>query len=425
MKRPHLLFKLTAMASHLLLGGLLLAGMALGGCGDARKLAGATSETTNGDIKASVTLADGAPAARVKILVVDDSLWLSKVMDGQSVVLDSAVTDDSGRFALTLPVGKRCNLQIDVGGEGLFLRGLNALADTTKSAPRREFRLTPFGAFSGTVRAASGMPEALRLAGTTYATPVSGDGLYAFDGVSSGNFPVVAAVYHSEALRPAMARSVEVISGDTALNQDFQVEVDRILIDDFERGWTQTALGRLIGGGFWFTNSDVRSGGNSSSVVTMVSDTAAYIGSSVHVQHNLGKSLSYPFATLAFPLGPRGKSYDLEDLKAISFWAKGEGSIMVRFSSNAVFRLYADSVHFSHTQVLSPDWTLVTIPVDSLRVPDFAPAALKAWSWTQAAKEVTTIDFKASRPSTLPGDTVQLYLDEVHLEGIPLEAFTR
>lgn len=424
MKRPNLLSRLTATAAQPFLG-ILLGGMVLIGCGDGRKLAGATSETTNGDIKASVTLSDGTPAARVRVLVVDDSLWLTKVIDGRSVILDSAVTDDSGRFALTLPVGKRCNLQIDVGGEGLFLRGLNALADTSKSAPRRDFRLTPFGALSGTVRSVSGMPEALRLAGTAYATPVSGDGLYAFAGVAAGSFPVVAAVYHSEVLRPAMARTVEVISGDTALNQDFQVGVDRILVDDFEQGWKQTALGRLIGGGFWFTNSDVISGGNSSSEVTVVSDTAAYIGSSVHVQHNLGRTLTYPFATLAFPLGPRGKPYDLTGLQAISFWAKGEGSIMVRFSSNAVFRLYADSVHFAYTYALTPEWSLVTVPVDSLRVPDNAPAALKAWSWTRAAKEVTTIDFKASRPSSLPGDTVRFYLDEVYLEGMPLEAFLK
>jgi hypothetical protein len=68
-------------------------------------------------------------------------------------------------------------------------------------------------------------------------------------------------------------------------------------------------------------------------------------------------------------------------------------------------------------------WTRIVIPVDSLRVFANAPAELKTWPWSRAAKDVTTIDFKASRPSSAPGDTVLLWLDEVELEGVPLERF--
>jgi hypothetical protein len=413
-------------SSELLKRVALAAILSMGGCSKGKELAGATSETTSGEaIKAAVTFSDGTVAARVKVLIVEDSLWLSNVIDGKSPVLDSAVTDDKGRFTLALPKGRRCNLQIDRGGEGFFLRGAAVLADTAAGAPVRSIKLAPAAAFSGTVTADSGSAESLRLSGSTYSSTVGTDGGYAFAGVAEGTFPVVADVHHGESRLPAMARAIVLEAGDNLTGRDFQVGLNRILIDDFDQGFDRTALGGLVGGGKWYRTTDAPAGGNSSSEAAEISDSGAFAGISVQARLGLGADLGRPYAMIGFFFGQaaQGRVYDLTDAHTLSFWAKGSGIINVRFTSQAVRRLYLDSAHFTHIQPLTPAWTRYDIMLDSLKPTPNAPAALKAWTWKEAAKEMTAIDFKASYPSSTSGDTILLNLDDVRLLGVSLGTF--
>jgi hypothetical protein len=152
------------------------AGLLAAACTRNDRVAGATSETTNGDLQAIVKRADGVPAARVRVLLVDDEDWLGKAAEGQSVILDSAVTDAKGAFRMRVPLAHRCNLQIDGADGGVFLRGINT--DLGISTAGRTFGLAAYGSISGKVRSEAGSARELRLAGTAYAAAVGADCAY-------------------------------------------------------------------------------------------------------------------------------------------------------------------------------------------------------------------------------------------------------
>ena len=393
-------------------------------CSKAPELAGATSETTNGDLKASVQRADGTPAARTRVLLVDDEDWLGKIAEGSSVKLDSAVTDDSGGFQIRLPKAHRCNLQIDDTAQGAFLRGVNAaLPPAATSSALLKITLAPYGRVSGRIHSDNGDAREIRLAGTTYAAVINADSGYVFSQVPAGSFAIVAMVDRNGLAQPFLARSFDLAPGASLVDQDLGVSASRILVDDFESGWKQTALGRILGQGLWYTLTDSVEKGNSSVKADVVSGSEAYSGSSVRTEYVLGSKLHVAWAIMGFQIGTAlsGNAYDFSNLTAISFWAKGKGNIDVRCMSRAITSKYADSAQYFYTVRLQPGWTHVTIPVDSLRLPSFASPELQAITWAQAAKEMQALDFTVEAPQMHAGDTAVFWLDEVYFQGLSLK----
>jgi hypothetical protein len=413
------------MPSLCLISAALLSTGLLSACFQDDRVAGATSETTNGDLKASVTHADGSPAARVRVLLVHDEDWLGKLAEGGSVVLDSAMTDANGSFSLRVPRKLRCNLQLDDQTEGALIRGANALlAAAGTPVPVRKIGLAAFGSISGKARSDIGSARELRLAGTAYAAAIGADGGYAFDKVPAGSFAIVALIKRDGVVHPFLTQSIDVAPGMHITGQDVGVAVDRILVDDFALGWKQTALGRILGDGLWYTATDIGDAGNSSIKVDYVTDSLAYDGTSVRAQYVLGSRLRNPWAIMGFNIGTslKGNVYDFTGLTAISFMAKGSGWVNVKFLSKAVSRDFADSVHYYYPLHLPAEWTRITIPVDSLVRPAYTPDAARAITWAQAAKEMATIDFTVELPQSDHGDTTVFWVDQIHLEGLPLEA---
>ncbi|MDB5105930.1 MAG: hypothetical protein JWP91_3619 [Fibrobacteres bacterium] len=402
---------------------LLALAMGLASCARNDRIAGATSETTNGDLKAAVSLSDGTPAARVRVLLVDDEDWLGKLAEGKSVILDSAYTDSAGTMKIRVPLSHRCNLQIDGPAEGAFLRNVNALFDTAGLSPKRAVTLAAYGGISGRARSDIGSARELHLNGSAYTAPIRADSSYSFDRVPAGSFAIVALINQGGILHPFLTQSIDVAAGVRVTGQDVGVPADRILVDDFALGWKQTALGRILGDGLWYTATDIGDAGNSSIKVDFITDSLSYDGSSVRAQYVLGSRLRNPWAIMGFNIGTslKGAVYDFSDLKAITFMAKGSGWVNVKFLSKAVSRDFADSVHYYYPLHLPAEWTRITIPVDSLIRPAYTPAAALAITWQQAAKEMATIDFTVELPKSDHGDTTVFWVDQIHLEGISLE----
>jgi hypothetical protein len=409
-----------------------LGAVLLSACAD-NKVAGATSETTNGDIKALIDYPNQGWAKGVRVYAVEDSGWVANASDGRSVILDSGITDGNGAVTLKVPLGRRFNLQAVAGDSGFLARDAQAVADTVPDIAPQKFHLMPMGRISGILRADSGMAENIRLQGTLCSALVSGDGQFSL-AVPAGVHPVMAGIYLSETEFPALVKTVAVAPGEVLDSLNFTVSPLRVLVDDFEQdigrpfehGRTQTVLGRLVGAGRWFARSDILEGGDSRNEVELVADTQAFAGTSLRIRHILGPKLPFPYSNVGFYVGTatiKNKTFDFTDVKSISFMARGRGNLEVRFTSKAVSKFYADSVHFHTVIPLQAAWTPVTVPLSSLKVPDYAPAALKAWPWSRAAKEIAAIDFKANPPGAKAGDTVDVDLDDIYLEGVPLEHF--
>ncbi len=405
--------------SGLLAAFLLL----LAACSRNDRIAGATSETTNGDLKASISHADGAPAARVRVLLVDDEDWLGKVAEGKSVVLDSGFTGTDGSFSVRVPLAHRCNLQIDDSAEGAFLRNVNALFPAGKTAAAGKINLGAYGSISGRARSEIGSAKELRLSGTTYTAAIRGDSGYTFERAPAGSFAIVALINRDGILRPFLTQSIDVSAGAHIVNQDVGVAANRILVDDFALGWKQTALGRILGDGLWYTATDIGEAGNSSIKVDYVTDSLSFDGSSVRAEYVLGSKLRDPWAIMGFNIGTslKGDVYDFTNLTAISFMAKGSGWVNVIFLSKAISRDFADSVHYYYPLKLPATWTRITIPVDSLVQPANTPAGAKAITWAQAAKEMVTIDFTVEVPESNHKDTTVFWVDQIQFEGLSLQ----
>lgn len=394
-----------------------------GGCTRNGPVAGITSETTNGDMEMSLTLSSGAPAARVRVLVVEDGDWIGKVSESLPLILDTLYTDDRGGLALHMPIAHRRNLQIDNGEEGLFVRQVNAMLDTGGHPSRRKFSLAAYGGLSGHVHSDSGPVKELRLAGTALIATLDADSGYAFPRVPAGTFAIVAMADRGGSLQPFATHSIGIAAGVQQTGQDVGVLSSRIPVDDFEQGWKQTALGRILGEGLWYTATDIEEKGNSSVKVDLFNDSQAHAGSSVRAEFILGNRLSNPWSVMGFGIGASGTgdAHDFSGLTAISFWAKGQGTVDIRFMSRILTRETKDTAQYFHPVKLPSAWTWITVPVDSLRLPAAAQEDLHAFPWKTVAKEIMAVDFTVEPPSGKAGDTTVLWLDDIHFEGVSLK----
>lgn len=394
-----------------------LAAALLMGCFGSGDLAGGTSETTNGDYIASVTRAGGGAAARVKALLIDDEDWAGRVAEGRTVILDSAAADGKGAFRLALGACRRCNVQIDADGEGLFVRDVKP---NGAAAEAGALSLQAGASLSGTVIADSGAVRALRLAGTDYAAVPDARGTFAFPSVAPGSYAVYVVLELEGAVSAAPIASVDLAPGQAVTGLALNVASERILVNDFEREfWSQTPIGKAVGGGWTATSSG-------SAVVESAPDSGggqAYAGNSLLTRIDFGSGEQGTQARVGFTVDA---SVNLSRMKAFSFEAKGEGRIHVRFHSRSLNQASGDSVSFQYPVDLRPDWTHVVVPADSLALTENAPASLAAFAWAQAAKDILAVDFVSLPPdSGASGPGKQTYaLDELYLEGMSLPALT-
>jgi hypothetical protein len=116
-------------------------------------------------------------------------------------------------------------------------------------------------------------------------------------------------------------------------------------------------------------------------------------------------------------------SIDLTRMKALSLNASGTGRIYVRFHSRALNMVSGDSVQFQYPIDLQAGWTHVSVSADSLRLTDNAPVELQSFSWSNAAKDILSVDFLAipSFPDTANSAVQRFELDDLFFEGVSLK----
>lgn len=386
---------------------------AMGACLKSERVAGGTSETTNGDYAAYVSHADGKPAERALVWIVDDGDWLAKVAEGRSVLLDSTRTDSLGAFKVNLPGGHRYNLQIDAGVEALFLRDVKG---ESPSAAPIALQAMHEASFSGHVQADSGLIREVRLAGTAYSALVGRDSAYRFTGVAAGSYDIIAVLNRNGALMAVPIRAMDLAAGEDVKGIDLSVATDRIMANNFEQDfWYQTQIGLTFGGGWSASQS-----GTATIQSGITADPA---------QAFSGKSLEN---TIVFRTGGTGSArvgfavdgaINLANMASISLYAMGTGRVYLRFHSRALNALTADTVQFQAPIDLSPGWTHVIIPVSSLALTPNAPPQAQGFAWLTAAKDILSVDFVAATNLAIGADslTQAFDLDDFSFEGVALQ----
>lgn len=408
-------------------------------CSPARIAGGNGSETTNG----SVVYSDGKPAAHAMVRLIDNSSWLKNVLDSHPTVIDSALANDSGLFTLAIPSNRDFVMQADATGQGTAA-GSDQFAQLG-SGKWGAIVLSPCAAFHGTVEAASGIQGVVYLAQTGCVASIESNGAFAFRNIPPGIFRVLVRQNLSGAPVFSFNSTTTCAPGDTSVTDSLSADDKSVLIDDFEDRDNRTALGALVGGGWWEAYSDSFNRGTSRLISpvngalqnfapAIVAD-AAPRNNCLHVQYALGAQgpldpHPYPYVYVGFPVGTG--LYDFSGLDTLSFFAKGNGSVMVEL----IQQVQGVMIRAVAQTALTAAWTHVRFaPADLSVVTDWFPSLASGLQdtlahlglprytapptqWSQMCVAINAIHFVCS------GGT-ECWLDDIRIHGVALTTFVK
>lgn len=384
------------------------------GCGSDRVAGGGSSESGNAIVLGRVVDSSGAAVAGARVLAVDQEKWLQRVLEGRGVALDSFRTDGQGRFTLRIPKGSRFNLEVVGPGVGRLERDAQAWA----AGAGRAAVLTalPLGRAAGAVSVRGGAVSALRLPGTSFSATLRPDGAYAFAGLPQGRYGTLALLGTESDSGATTGASFRVDPGVETVH-DLDLDREVVLLEDFGVTWPRSRLSELTGWGNWHEVRDTGHPGQKSRLEhALVEGPESFAGASLRMQAMLDSS----YAGVGLHLGVSA-GYDLSSLRALRFQGKGRGRLRVSVESVLLDSLGEDQ--FEAYVDLPADWSALSIPAESLRLPPGSEAERRGITWQAASRQIVRIEFLFLRPSTAPGDTGLLWLDDLALEGAPLEAF--
>ncbi len=356
---------------------------------------GGATETVNCRVLSST----GIPEQGAVVKLIDAGNWLEKKKNSLSVVIDSAVTDSNGVFALTADTGVVVNMQIDGFSEAVFISNFSIKSEDTTVTLRSKAVLS--GNLSG--------PEigAVALFGTDYMTTINGSS-FSIQGIAPGNFPLLTRLQDS-----TWAFSDLVVLTDAeSLEKNIEVDAQFVLVDNFDhfRLLDFSILG-LITGGNWYTYCDSLSSINA--VSTPEPDRSLAVNAIVN------PGLEYPYAGVGVNMARSGMTLDFSAVDTISFRARGNCSI--RFSVETEKIDLLNSSHFQKLIGLTDVWTVYEIAVSDLILPSISESAGLGLTWEQVMSNVKRVEFDLPYDENPMGDSLGFELDDLYLKGATLE----
>ena len=317
------------------------------------------------------------------------NLW--KMEEGALTFVDSSYADTSGSWKLSSSSKQKLLL------EAWFEDSLAYMCWVDLSEKKPEsLILYPTETLEGTLmqneQPFSG--ASLQVLNRGYQTNASGD--YFFDQMPRG-------------IHLMLVNGTQTVQLQTNYRDTIDLDVPFILIENFEDWGLQTILGKFFGGGWWYYSSNEGSGGLSflepafeSGPEVIATKEEAFSGRSLHVKMTVDSSLEEKFALVGFSLGDdfykeQGKSFfDLSSLSAVTFRAKGNGSLFLQWvmkkegSPEKAFSLASFT--------LSENWTFYRIPSTHFDGP---------------FQMLNALNFMAE-------EDADLWLDDIRFEGIGL-----
>ena len=172
--------------------------------------------------------------------------------------------------------------------------------------------------------------------------------------------------------------------------------------------------------------------GTRSEIATMASfkTTQGHNGNGLYMKHVVNPPEKvYPYYALDVDLGgSEGDVKDLSNMKAVSFWAKGQGKIMFVLQTK-----YGDSVAtangswkagFYEEYSLSDEWTRYEVWPDALLPERYSVLADVDAEWDMAKDRVYKIEFKNGSGNIFgTATTVEWYIDDITIHGMSLSDF--
>lgn len=333
-----------------------------------------------------------------RIMVISSDIWFENVFNKRNVFVDSLRTDESGYVLFDSLKSGIYNFQIDHALGGAFLFDVNIKGVNYPN----EIMIRNYGTIRGKIISGSGIPDQVCIEGSAYSASVNNDGSYLLPAVAQGSFtPVVM----SSDSQWAFIDVINISSLDTTVNT-IEISFTDLLIDDFEDSDSTKKIGKFIEGGYIYAKH-AESTGTSAGYKIVPEGVVGNALNGTLVRNGM-------WALVGFFIGakPDGDSiWDFRSASGISFYAKGSGKLNVSIESDTIEKM-GYYKHYSSDIVLQPQWSHFVIPFDSLTFyADHNPDPNIPWN--EAARSIKRIEFNA-----LEGDTVQLWLDNLTLDGV-------
>lgn len=379
-----------------------------------REQAGVISETTNGaTLTGSLVSGDGTPrvGAVVELRSIDNCSGCSND-DLRTSICNTAgkfVFDDVGQgnyVVYSAPVHDSA-----MGLNVVIPRGLDEL-------DLSETMLEPTDSTTGTVAVPGGKyPVSITLLGTGLKVVSDLDGNFSF-----GQLPRMERLYR---ISPDDSRQQVSIVPSAVLTSSDTFYLDttmRALLDDFNDEVAEHLLHPFIGTGDWYVRKADGMTVTPASVVTNVAD--AFTEKNVWKNRSLviemtssGGNGSGDLFIIGLEIG-KGYTgtgancwFDLSGMSALSFMARGSGTVRVLFLSRFIKENYTGADHFEKSIELTDEWLEYRITPAELASPEESDAEADGIKWSQAADNIAEITFISSQ-------SLSIGLDDISIEGI-------
>lgn len=432
--------------------------LVLDGCGPDR-VAGGSIETTNG-IEARVVLPSGQPASSIKVYLLDEQNWLTKIQSGESLVLDSAETDSIGHFEFKkrMDTTHTASLYANVETYGCLIH--NVSRHLVQADYKGKIGLTRKVSYEGLVGDKNFGAKRIYLSGSPFAADVDSNGHFTVEDAAQEQYAVV--VSRKLPDQPEQFILVSQIN----LNEWTQSKPDTILpdttksflLESFEnKDGNQNLLTPALGGGsttgLWEANDDQFLGGNSK-LLQPANDGISNFGKaikdggggtgltdrshSLQVLYTTGthpaQDETIPWVRLANNIGGQSIHYNFSAMDSLTFFAKGSGKLIVELLQqnpppNEVSLSLAATLTLDLGAAPDSNWHAYSINPDSMSViaawfpsdpkaykAAFEDAHLPAYTevpktWKEMGGMITQIRFKGT------GGT-EFWLDEIRVHGM-------
>jgi hypothetical protein len=381
------------------------------------QMAGVITETTNGATVSGMVIApDGTPYSGVHV----DLRSVESCSACSTNAVRSTTTDKNGRYAFD-SIHPGTYIVYSAPSSNQALAGTVVVASEDHALVVADSMVKPTIAVSGVVSAVdNGYPITISVLGTAITTTTDLTGRYTFE-----NLPQAEFLYRFCRNNPPMPALV-VPAATVAASDTFKLDtVVRTLIEDFDKGLQTNLLNPYLGAGSWYIIAEdsvtVTPASAVADVATAISPVNAWQGRSIYLEAattasvkrsiiiilglNIGKGLGWADDSQRW--------FDLSKLTALTFMARGTGTVHVTFLTELIFKHYSGASHFEKIITLSPSWQEYRISASDIAPPDGSAAQSDGVTWAQADTRVAEITF-------FTGDSLSLGLDNIAIEGVSL-----
>lgn len=362
-------------------------------CDNNKQAGGGIWDETENTLALQVVDSLGMPVINARVRLVSNKTWSEKIFAGENTIVDSGFSDSKGWVALrtdSWPASVEVNAGTLVARSWVIEGGDSIQSTVGKPAILR----------GSLVVSSQPMPALMRLYGTTFEAQVQQDGSFSFDSLPQGQYALVTS-QGNELLMWGQG----LLSDSMVVTMDSLSPCDRdsVLMDDFEDKEEANRFHAVTGAGWWYTYSDSLSSVEPSSFREgLVLSEESWNGTqSYHASYNVDTTGSGAYALCGFDIGisrlmDSTATYDLSGVDSISFWAKGQGNIVLQMYG--LRTLEADSMgKWDYSFTLSWEWTRFVV------VPDE--------NWSNVATYANTFTFLSQKDA-------EIWLDQIVFHGI-------